>query len=91
MFIVIDFTTLGWVLVGWLFKLISLYITDDLPFTIKSNNLLNTGFIELKVDPSGNLLFTGADLEKSSAGASASKYLRIKLNETFYKLALLTD
>lgn len=67
------------------------YITYELPFKIQSNNLLNNGSIELNVDPSGNLLFTGADWENSSAGASASKYLRIKLNETFYKLALLTD
>ncbi len=39
----------------------------------------------------GQLIFTGASLESTTAGGSSTKYLRIILNGTTYKINLLFD
>ena len=39
----------------------------------------------------GDLVFDGANIESSSAGANSGKYLRIKLNGTYYKITLEDD
>jgi hypothetical protein len=77
-----------------------LYATDNYnnnssggfqPFRIQSNNSnQNNGSINLIVDPSGNLLLTGDELQEPTAPSTA-QYLRIKLNGTPYKIALLPD
>ena len=40
---------------------------------------------------SGDLVFTGANIESISSSGSSGKYLRIRLNGVYYKLALDTD
>jgi hypothetical protein len=61
------------------------------PFLIDTSGYYY-GSIELKVnDTSGDLILTSTNLESSSAGSPVSKFLRIKLNGTFYKIQLYDD
>ena len=49
----------------------------------------NPGIVELQADTQLNL--TGAALQTISAGIASIQFLRINLNGTFYKIALLND
>lgn len=51
-------------------------------------NIVMTENITLQTE---NITFTGAGLQSNSAGANSGQHLRIKLNGTFYKIALLDD
>jgi hypothetical protein len=64
---------------------------NNLPFLIQSDGV-NNGSIELKtLDATGDLIFTGTNLESGSAGGNSGQHLRIKLNGTYYKIQLLND
>jgi len=61
------------------------------PFQIDTSGYTN-GSIELKVqDTTGDLILTSANLESNTSTGGAGKYLRIKLNGTYYKIALEND
>ena len=49
----------------------------------------NPGIVELQADTQLNL--TGAALQSATSGTASGQYLRINLNGTFYKIALLND
>ena len=51
----------------------------------------SNGNIILDVNNIGDLQLAGSTLESVTASASSGKYLRIKLNNVYYKIALLAD
>ena len=64
---------------------------NNLPFQIVSEGITN-GSIELKPkDTTGDLIFTGTNIESGTAGGNSGQHLRIKLNGTYYKIQLLND
>lgn len=72
-------------------KIISYDGQTNLPLQIDTSGYVN-GSIELKVnDSSGDLLFTGTNLQSGTSSSSSGQYLRIKLNGVYYKIALDTD
>jgi hypothetical protein len=63
----------------------------NLPFQIDTSGYVN-GSIDLKVnDTSGDLLFTGTNIQSGTSGGNSGQHLRIKLNGTYYKIALQDD
>jgi hypothetical protein len=63
----------------------------NLPFQIDTSGYTN-GSIELKVnDGSGDLLLTSTNLQSGTSTGASGQYLRIKINGTYYKIALDND
>jgi hypothetical protein len=61
------------------------------PFQIDTSGYTG-GSIDLKVnDTSGDLILTGTGLESNTSTGPTGKYLRIKLNGTYYKIVLEND
>jgi hypothetical protein len=61
------------------------------PFQIDTSSYTN-GSIDLKVnDTTGDILFTGTNLQSNTAGGNSGQHLRIKLNGTYYKIKLEDD
>lgn len=59
---------------------------------IQSTNTTNDGSIEFQPDSTGgDLIFTGANIQSSSASGNSGSHLRIKLNGTYYKIKLEND
>ena len=58
--------------------------TSTFPLIIETNKSL-----EVKI--TDDFILTGVNIEGTTANASSGKYLRIKLNGTYYKLDLLAD
>jgi hypothetical protein len=61
------------------------------PFQIDTSGYTN-GSIEMKVnDSTGDLLFTGTNLQSGSSSGTSGQHLRIKLNGVYYKIGLDND
>lgn len=57
---------------------------DSLPFTVATP-------VSLELSIGSDFILTGSNIESGSAGGSSGQYLRIKINGTYYKIALLND
>ena len=64
---------------------------NNLPFQIVSDGITNGSIEFIPKDTTGDLIFTGTNLQSATAGGSSGQYLRIKLNGVYYKLALDND
>jgi len=72
-------------------KIVAVDTQTNLPLQIDTSGYTN-GSIELKVnDTSGDIILTGSALESNTSTGGAGKYLRLKINGTYYKLALEND
>jgi hypothetical protein len=72
-------------------KIISYDGQTNLPLQIDTSGYAN-GSIEMKVnDTTGDLLFTGTNIQSGTSGGNSGQHLRIKLNGTYYKIALQDD
>ena len=61
------------------------------PFQIDTSGYTN-GSIEMKVnDATGDLIFTGTNIQSGSSSGSSGQHLRIKLNGVYYKIGLDND
>ena len=58
--------------------------TSTFPLIIDTNKSLDVRITD-------DFILTGANIESTTANATTGKYLRIKLNGTYYKLDLLAD
>jgi hypothetical protein len=64
---------------------------NNLPFQIISNGITDGSIEFIPKDTTGDLIFTGTNIESASAGSNSGQHLRIKLNGVYYKIALLND
>lgn len=64
---------------------------NNLPFQIVSDGITDGSIEFIPKDTTGDLIFTGTNIESSSAGGNSGQHLRIKLNGTYYKIVLQDD
>jgi hypothetical protein len=62
----------------------------NLPFQIISSGTSNGSIEFIPQDLTGDMIFTGTNIQSSSSGGSGL-YLRIKLNGVYYKINLDVD
>jgi hypothetical protein len=61
------------------------------PFQIDTSGYTN-GSIDFKVnDTTGDIIFTGTNIQSGTSGGNSGQHLRIKLNGTYYKIRLEDD
>jgi len=63
----------------------------NLPFQIISTGVTNGSIEFVPLDGTGDLIFTGTNLQSGSSGANSGQHLRIKLNGVYYKIRLEDD
>jgi hypothetical protein len=63
----------------------------NLPFQIVSSGITNGSIEFVPQDTTGDIIFTGTNIESSSSGSNSGQHLRIKLNGTYYKIKLEND
>jgi len=63
----------------------------DLPFQIISSGITNGSIEFVPQDTTGDLIFTGTNIESGTSSGNSGKHLRIKLNGTYYKIKLEYD
>jgi hypothetical protein len=66
-------------------------ITADRSVSLASAQGGSDGSILLDTNGIGDIYFIGANLETPTAGGNSGQHLRIRLNGTYYKIALLND
>jgi hypothetical protein len=70
-------------------------LNSQVDFSVSATNdinLLSSGNITLAPnDNTGDLIFTGTNLESSTGGSATGQLLRIKLNNNYYKIVLYAD
>jgi hypothetical protein len=59
--------------------------------TIDPSNLAIKSNTSIDINPSVDLIFTGASLVSPTSGGNSGQHLRIRINGTYYKIALLND
>ena len=59
--------------------------------TISAANTAGAELILAVPNATGNLSFTGTNIQSATSGGNSGQHLRIKLNGTFYKIALQND
>nr|WPF46843.1 MAG: hypothetical protein [Lake Baikal virophage 14] len=63
----------------------------NLPFQIVSNGITNGSIEFVPKDTTGDLIFTGTNIQSATSGSNSGQHLRIKLNGTYYKIRLEDD
>ena len=64
---------------------------NNLPFQIVSDGITNGSIEFIPKDTTGDIIFTGTNIESATAGGNSGKHLRIKLNGMYYKIKLEDD